>query len=157
MEDRIDKVRYLLRTTDALERNAGGLDVSLLTHEIAYIQSNAIESIGIAIAFVAGPFPTSLPPINISFHQNAITFLISAIAFPGFNPFGHVLEQFKIVWHRYKLIELSSAAFLSSLCWSRESASHRYDCSSTAGPKYSSWFHQYDGHDVEQQAQRMHS
>lgn len=26
-----------------------------------------------------------------------------------------------------------------------------------AGPRYSSEFHQYDGHDVEQQAQRMHS
>jgi len=27
----------------------------------------------------------------------------------------------------------------------------------TAGPRYSSWFHQYDGHEVEQHAQRMHS
>jgi hypothetical protein len=28
---------------------------------------------------------------------------------------------------------------------------------SVAGPRYSSWFHQYDGHDVEQHAHRMHS
>jgi hypothetical protein len=27
----------------------------------------------------------------------------------------------------------------------RESAIHLYACSSTAGPRYSSWFHQYDG------------
>ncbi len=30
-------------------------------------------------------------------------------------------------------------------------------CMMAAGPKYLSLFHQYDGHDVEQQAQRMHS
>lgn len=38
-----------------------------------------------------------------------------------------------------------------------ESAIHLYACMSVAGPRYSSWFHQYEGHDVEQHAQRMHS
>jgi hypothetical protein len=29
-----------------------------------------------------------------------IIFLISAMALAGFNPFGHVFEQFRIVWQR---------------------------------------------------------
>jgi len=40
---------------------------------------------------------------------------------------------------------------------SRESWIHLKACIRTAGPRYLSPFHQYDGHDVEQQAQRMHS
>lgn len=84
-------------------------------------------------------------------------FLISAIAFAGFRPFGHVREQFRIVWHLYKLMLLSKASFLSAFRSSRESASQRYDWRSIAGPRYSLLFHQYDGHDVEQQAQRIHS
>jgi ADP-heptose:LPS heptosyltransferase len=84
-------------------------------------------------------------------------FLISAIAKAGFRPFGHVREQLRMVWHRYKLMLLFSASWRSALFSSRESAIHRYDWSSTAGPRYSSWFHQYDGQEVEQQAQRMHS
>lgn len=48
-------------------------------------------------------------------------------------------------------------ALRSSVRSSRESASQRYDWSSTAGPRYSSEFHQYDGHEVEQQKHRMHS
>jgi hypothetical protein len=38
-------------------------------------------------------------PSSSSFHPQAKArpFLISAIALAGFNPFGHVLEQFKIV------------------------------------------------------------
>lgn len=58
-------------------------------------------------------------------YQNAIIFLISAIAFPGFNPLGQVRAQFIIVWHRYRLILLSSIALRSSLCSSRESVSQR--------------------------------
>jgi ADP-heptose:LPS heptosyltransferase len=84
-------------------------------------------------------------------------FLISAIAKAGFRPFGHVREQLRMVWHRYKLMLLLSASWRSALFSSRESAIQRYDWSSTAGPRYSSWFHQYDGQEVEQQAQRMHS
>lgn len=76
---------------------------------------------------------------------------------PGFNPFGHVREQFRMVWHRYRLMLLSSISLRSAVRSSRESASQRYDCRSTAGPRYSSLFHQYEGHEVEQQAQRMHS
>lgn len=33
-------------------------------------------------------------------YENAITFLISAIALPGLNPFGHVREQLRMVWQR---------------------------------------------------------
>jgi hypothetical protein len=84
-------------------------------------------------------------------------FLISAIANAGFNPFGHVLEQFKIVWHRYRLMLLLRASCRSAFLSSRESAIQRYDWRRIAGPRYSSWFHQYEGQDVEQQAHRMHS
>ena len=56
---------------------------------------------------------------------NAIVFLISAIALPGFKPFGQVREQFKMVWHRYRLMLLSSISLRSALCSSRESASQR--------------------------------
>jgi hypothetical protein len=84
-------------------------------------------------------------------------FLISAIASAGFSPLGHVLEQLRIVWHRYRLMLLLSASWRSAFLSSRESAIQRYDWSRTAGPRYSSWFHQYEGQDVEQQAQRMHS
>ena len=35
------------------------------------------------------------------------------------------------------------------------SASQRYDCSSTAGPRYLSAFHQYEGHEVVQHAQAL--
>ena len=106
--------------------------------------------------------PSSFPNRNLtetrpSLYDNAITFLISAIAFPGFNPFGQVREQLRMVWHRYKLIELSSIAFRSSFRSSRLSASQRNDCSSTAGPRYSSLFHQYEGQEVEQHAHRIHS
>src|SRR3546814_654003 len=48
---------------------------------------------------------------------------------------------------------LTSTATFSS----REASFHRNACSRTAVPRYLSAFHQYDGHDVEQQAQRMHS
>ena len=70
---------------------------------------------------------------------------------------GQVREQFRMVWHRYTLMLLSRAALRSALFSSRESAIHRYDWRRIAGPRYSSLFHQYEGHEVEQQAQRMHS
>lgn len=75
-----------------------------------------------------GPASHLSQPTTYSFartYEKAITFLISWIAFPGFNPLGQVREQLRIVWHRYRLIELSNIAFLSSLCSSLESANHR--------------------------------
>lgn len=33
-------------------------------------------------------------------YENAIVFLISAIALPGLNPLGHVREQLRMVWQR---------------------------------------------------------
>ena len=90
-------------------------------------------------------------------YANAMLFLISAIAKPGFRPLGHVLEQFIMVWQRYRLMLLFSASWRSAVFSSRESAIQRYDWRRTAGPRYSSWFHQYEGHDVEQHAHRMHS
>ena len=88
------------------------------------------------------PYPSFTHDVIPISYVKAIVFLISAIAFPGFSPLGQVLEQLRIVWHRYKLILLSSIAFLSALCSSRLSASQRYDCMRTAGPRYSSLFHQ---------------
>jgi ADP-heptose:LPS heptosyltransferase len=93
----------------------------------------------------------------MALYVKAMLFLISAIASAGFSPLGHVLEQLRMVWHRYKLMLLLRASWRSAIFSSRESAIQRYDWSRTAGPRYSSWFHQYDGHEVEQQAQRMHS
>ena len=58
-------------------------------------------------------------------YAKAIFFLISAIAKAGFSPFGQVLEQFKIVWHRYKLMPLLSASRRSAFFSSRESAIQR--------------------------------
>jgi hypothetical protein len=84
-------------------------------------------------------------------------FLISAMANAGFRPLGHVLEQFRMVWQRYRLMLLLRASWRWAVRSSRESAIQRYDCRRTAGPRYSSWFHQYEGHEVEQQAHRMHS
>lgn len=57
--------------------------------------------------------------------EKAIPFLISAMASAGFNPLGHVLEQLRMVWHRYKLMELLSASCRSAVFSSRESAIHR--------------------------------
>jgi hypothetical protein len=54
-------------------------------------------------------------------------FLISAIASAGFSPLGHVLEQLRMVWHRYKLMLLLSASWRSDFLSSRESAIQRYD------------------------------
>ena len=79
------------------------------------------------------------------------------MAKPGFKPLGQVLVQLRMVWQRYKLIELSSAAFRWPFFSSLESAIHRYDCRRIAGPRYSSEFHQYDGQAVEQHAHRIHS
>jgi hypothetical protein len=52
---------------------------------------------------------------------------------------------------------LFKASLRCSVFSSRLSAIQRKDCRSTAGPRYSSLFHQYDGQDVLQQAHRMHS
>ena len=65
--------------------------------------------------------------------------------------------QLRMVWQRYRLIELLRASLRWAVFSSRESTSQRYDWSSRAGPRYSSEFHQYEGHDVEQHAHRMHS
>jgi len=84
-------------------------------------------------------------------------FLISAMASAGFSPLGQVLLQLRMVWQRYRLMLLLSASLRSAVRSSRLSAIQRYDCRSTAGPRYSSLFHQYEGQEVLQHAQRMHS
>ena len=89
--------------------------------------------------------------------MKAMLFLISAMARAGLRPLGQVLLQLRIVWQRYKLMLLLRPSMRWAVLWSRESAIQRYDCMSTAGPRYSSLFHQYEGQDVLQQAQRMHS
>ena len=76
---------------------------------------------------------------------------------PGFRFLGQACVQFIIAWHRYSLYVSSRLFSLSCVISSRESAIHRYACCRIDGPRYLSPCHQYDGHDVEQQAQRMHS
>lgn len=90
-------------------------------------------------------------------YEKAILFLISAIAKAGLRPLGHVRLQLRMVWQRYRLMLLFKASLRWAAFSSRESAIQRYDCISTAGPRYSSEFHQYEGHEVLQHAHRMHS
>jgi hypothetical protein len=73
------------------------------------------------------PPPTLIHPLayHSSFHVKAMLFLISAMANAGFNPLGHVREQLRIVWHRYKLMLLLSASWRSARFSSRESAIQR--------------------------------
>lgn len=77
-----------------------------------------------------GPFlatnetPHSLCSDSI-FYENAMLFLISAIASAGLRPLGHVRLQFKMVWHRYKLMLLFRASLRWAVFSSRESAIQR--------------------------------
>ena len=57
------------------------------------------------------------------------------------------------MWYRMKNHQPSSLSFVDS---SLESSIHLYACIRTAGPRYLSAFHQYDGQEVEQHAHRMH-
>ncbi len=86
---------------------------------------------------------------------------ISSLMWPmarvGFSPFGQTSTQFMMVWQRNSLNGPSRLASRSSVAWSRLSARKRQDCSSAAGPRNLSGFHQNDGQEVEQQAHRMHS
>lgn len=79
------------------------------------------------------------------------------MALPGFNPFGQLMVQFMIVWHRHNLYESLTSFSLSSVSLSLLSIIQRYACISTAGPRYLSPFHQYDGQEVEQHAHKIHS
>lgn len=65
-------------------------------------------------------------------------------------------ERTHMVWHRYSENGFASCSSRFAVWVSRESATQRYACIRTAGPRYWSWFHQYDGHEVEQHAHRMH-
>jgi hypothetical protein len=55
-------------------------------------------------------FPSVLTGPQL-YELKAKLLLISAMANAGFKPFGHVLEQLRMVWHRYKLMLLLSASF----------------------------------------------
>ena len=82
-----------------------------------------------------------------------------ALVIPGLRFLGQTFVQFMIVWQRKSFIGSSTALRRSAVddAASRESTTQRYICISTAGPRYLSPFHQYDGHDVLQHAHRMHS
>ena len=54
-----------------------------------------------------------------------IIFLIPAIAFAGFNPFGQAEVQFMMVWQRYSRNGSSRSSSRSPAASSRLSASHR--------------------------------
>jgi cystathionine gamma-synthase len=71
-----------------------------------------------------------------------ISFLISAIAFAGFRPFGQVLVQFMIVWQRYSRNGSSRLSSRSPVARRGCRFSQRYACNSAAGPRYRSLFHQ---------------
>ena len=76
----------------------------------------------------------------------------------GSRPFGHTSAQFMIV--RQRNSRYGSPPKSSSRCSvarSRLSKMNRYAWMRPAGPTNLSGFHQYDGHWLLQQAQRMHS
>ena len=100
---------------------------------------------------------------ELQVYSAASSSLMRAIACAGLRPLGHVREQLKMVWQRYKLISFCSFSLRCSLYEScsrnqrvrlqdvstykmkehtRESAIQRYAAMSVAGPRYSSWFHQ---------------
>src|SRR4051812_30739356 len=61
-------------------------------------------------------------------YSAAICFLICAIALPGFNPLGHVVAQFMMVWQRYTLNGFCNCSRRSAPYSSLLSAIHRYAC-----------------------------
>src|SRR5471030_2775265 len=83
--------------------------------------------------------------------------LIWPMALVGFNPFGHTLTQFIMLWQRNTLKASSRSSRRDSVSVSRLSIKKRYAASKPAGRTNLSGFHQNEGHDVEQQAQRIHS
>src|SRR6185312_16831982 len=97
------------------------------------------------------------PPFCPQLRRSISIFLISAIALPGFSPFGQVRVQLRIVWHRYSRNESSSWSSRSPVASSRLSASQRFAWRRTAGPRKQSSFHQWLGQPEVQQKQRMHS
>ena len=58
--------------------------------------------------------------------RSTIIFLISAMALPGFNPFGQVRVQLRMVWHRYSRNGSSRLSSRSSFASSRLSVSQRH-------------------------------
>src|SRR3569623_194656 len=87
----------------------------------------------------------------------SISSLISPMALVGLRPLGHTSTQFMMVWQRNNRYGPSNSLKRSAVAWSRLSARKRYACSSAAGPRNLSGFHQNDGQAVEQQAHRIHS
>ena len=57
--------------------------------------------------------------------RSTISFLISAIAFAGFRPFGQLSVQFMMVWQRYSSNGSSSASNRAPVASSRVSAIQR--------------------------------
>ena len=79
------------------------------------------------------------------------------IAFVGFRPLGQTDTQFIIPLQRNNENGSSRRDKRSWVAVSRESIIKRYAFNNADGPKNLSGFHQNDGHDVEQHAQRIHS
>ena len=71
---------------------------------------------------------------------------------------GQLAVQFCTVLHLYSFVLSSAIACSRSFSnSSRLSEIHRQACSKAAGPRNSSGFHQYGGHEALQQAHRIHS
>lgn len=58
------------------------------------------SAIGPRIEGMAQRMRSSAGCANAQNLRSTIIFLISAIAFAGFSPFGQVWAQFRMVWHR---------------------------------------------------------
>src|SRR5262249_31314666 len=74
--------------------------------------------------------------------RSTIFCLISAIAFAGLRCFGQALAQFMMVWQRYSRNGSSRLSSRVPVASSRESIIKRCACSSAAGPRKRSEFHQ---------------
>src|SRR5471032_2389107 len=79
------------------------------------------------------------------------------MALVGLRPLGHTLTQFMMLWHRNTLKASSRLSKRDCVSVSRLSIRKRYAANKPAGPTNLSGFHQNDGQEVEQQAQRIHS
>src|SRR2546428_6261266 len=107
----------------------------------------------------APALPLELLSLDAVHHTARLTSnsLMWLIAFVGFRFFGQTSTQFMMVWQRNKRYGSFRLSSRSAVAWSRVSAMKRYACKRPAGPTTLSGFHQNDGHEVEQQAHRMHS
>ena len=77
----------------AVQHNSCGLQAPMPDHHILYFGTRDARK----AASPPGTYKTENPRLPDQTRRSIIIFLISAIAFAGFRPFGHALAQFMMV------------------------------------------------------------